>query len=179
MRNTDTKKILISMAKFVPKQTFFLQSDFTPFISKSYQNWDHSFRLLFSQDYKSLKMLDIQLWEVEKKLFKRYLKKWTDGWMFTRTDGRTNPLIESIGPEGRCFKNQTCKIERRLKKKNIWHSLRLNSEVVTRAWQILGSFVVGVKMILQVVILFLYVPCKNHTKKMEKMSKINPVVALH
>ena len=58
---------------------------------------------------------------------------------------------------------------------DIRHSLRLNAEVVARA----GFFVVGVNMILQVVILFLYVHCKNHTKKMEKMSKINPVVALH
>ena len=59
------------------------------------------------------------------------------------------------------------------------HSLRLNAEVVARAWQILGSLVVGVKIILQVVILFFYVPFRKLTKKMEKMSKINPVVVLH
>ena len=34
-------------------------------------------------------------------MFKRYLKKWTD----TQTHTRTNRLIESIGPEGRCFEN--------------------------------------------------------------------------
>ena len=36
----------------------------------------------------------------------------------------------------------------------IRHSLRLNAEVVARAWQILGSLVVGIQIILHVVILF-------------------------
>ena len=39
--------------------------------------------------------------------------------------------------------------------------------------------VAGVKIILQVVILFSDVLCRKLTKNMEKMSKINPVVALH
>ena len=43
----------------------------------------------------------------------------------------------------------------------------------------LGSLVVGVKLILQVVILFYDVHFRNLTKKMEKMSKINPVVVLY
>ena len=34
VRNTDTKKILLSKAKFAQKQ--FLRSDFSPFISKSF-----------------------------------------------------------------------------------------------------------------------------------------------
>ena len=34
----------------------------------------------------------------------------------------------------------------------LWHSLRLNAEVEAGAWQILGSLVVGVKIILQFVI---------------------------
>ena len=36
----------------------------------------------------------------------------------------------------------------------IRHSLRLNAEFVARAWQILGSLVVGVKIIFQVFIIF-------------------------
>ena len=55
----------------------------------------------------------------------------------------------------------------------LWHSLRLNAEVVAKAWQIFGSLIVGVKIILQVVILLFYVSYKKN------MSKINPVVALH
>ena len=53
----------------------------------------------------------------------------------------------------------------------IRHSLRLNVEVVARAWQNFGSLVVGVNIILQVVILSFYVPCKKLTKKMEKCPK--------
>ena len=56
--------------------------------------------------------------------------------------------------------------------------MRLNAEVVARAWQILSSVVVGVKNILYVVILFLMCLVRNLQKKMEKISKINPVVAL-
>ena len=36
----------------------------------------------------------------------------------------------------------------------IWHSLRLNAEVVARSWHILGSLVVGVKILLHVPIFF-------------------------
>ena len=53
---------------------------------------------------------------------------------------------------------------------SIRHSLRLSAEVVARAGQILGSLVVGVKILLNFFILF-YVPCKKLTKKIEKMSK--------
>ena len=54
---------------------------------------------------------------------------------------------------------------------NIWHSLRLNAEVMARAWHILDSLVVGVKIILQVVIRFFYVPCKK-LKKCPKSIKL-------
>ena len=43
-----------------------------------------------------------------KKTFKRYLKSEdTDRRTDTQTDGRTFQLIESMGPEGRCFENHT------------------------------------------------------------------------
>ena len=62
-----------------------------------------------------------------------------------------------------------CRIQN--KRQAIWHSLRLNEEVMARAWHILGSLVVGVKIILQVFILFFYVPCKKLTKKWKKFPK--------
>ena len=40
-------------------------------------------------------------------------------------------------------------------------------------------FFVGVKISLQVVIIFLMYLVRNLQKKMEKMSKINPIVTLH
>ena len=62
-RKTDYKKILLIKAKILQKQ-FFLRRDFTPFISESFQIWDHFFPLLFPKDSESLKF-----WT-----FKRYLK---------------------------------------------------------------------------------------------------------
>ena len=53
----------------------------------------------------------------------------------------------------------------------IWHSLRLNAEVVARAWKFLGSLVVWVKIILQVVILFLMCLVRNLQKKWKKCPK--------
>ena len=64
LRNTDTKKILLSKAKFAQKQYFFGAAIFTPFISKSFQIWDHFFSLLFPKDSESLKILDIQFQKV-------------------------------------------------------------------------------------------------------------------
>ena len=60
----------------------------------------------------------------------------------------------------------------------IWHSLRFNVEVVVSARQILGSLVVGVKIVLQVVILFFTCLVRNLQTKWKKMSKINSIVAL-
>ena len=51
--------------KFAKKKCFF-SNDFTPFISKNFQMWDHFFPLLFPKDSKFGK------WG--KKTFKRYLK---------------------------------------------------------------------------------------------------------
>ena len=46
------------------------------------------------------------------------------------------------------------------------HSIRLNAEVMARAWQILGSLVLRVNIILQVLILLLNVPCMKLTKNL-------------
>ena len=56
---------------------------------------------------------------------------------------------------------------------SLGHSLRLNAEFVARAWHILGSFVVGVKIIFKFVIIFFNVPCMKFTTttKMEKWPK--------
>ena len=51
----------------LPQNKLFLRSNFTPFISKSFQISDPFFLFLFPKDSKSLKTLDIQLWEVGKK----------------------------------------------------------------------------------------------------------------
>ena len=48
---------------------------------------------------------------------------------------------------------------------SLGYSLRLNAEFVARAWQILGSLVVGVKIILKFVILFFNVPCMKFKNK--------------
>ena len=85
------------------KNTILLFGDFRPLPNKKNQIWNHFFSILFPKDSESLKSLDIQLREVgAKKRFKRYLKsEQTD----RHTDRRTNRLIESFGPEGRCFDN--------------------------------------------------------------------------
>ena len=88
-----------------------LRSDFRPLPNKNVKMLDHFFPLLFPKDSESLKILDIRLWEVGgKKTVKRYLKsehtdKHTDTRPDRQTDRPTNRLIESIGPEGRCFEN--------------------------------------------------------------------------
>ena len=65
VRNTDTKKILLSKAKFA-QNLYFLRNNLTPFKSKSFQIWDHFFPLFSPKDSKSLNVLDIRLWEDEK-----------------------------------------------------------------------------------------------------------------
>ena len=79
--------------------------DFTPFVSTRFQICDPFFPLLFSKDSKNLKSMDIGLREVvEKRRLNGTSKvnRRTD----KQTDGRTFRLIESIGPEGRCFENK-------------------------------------------------------------------------
>ena len=77
---------------------------FIPPPNKNVQMWDHFFPLLFPKDSESLKILDIWLREVGAKRplnGTSKVNRQTD----TQTDIWTNRLIESIGPEGRCFEN--------------------------------------------------------------------------
>ena len=83
-----------------------LCGDFTPFIILFFKFWDHFFSLLFPKESESLKILDIQHWEVGgKKTFKHYLKsEHTDRQTHTQTNTWKFWLIKIIGPEGWCFK---------------------------------------------------------------------------
>ena len=51
-------------AKSAKKNNIFLRGDFRPLPNKNVQMLDHLFPLLFPKDSESLKILDIQLWEV-------------------------------------------------------------------------------------------------------------------
>ena len=66
---------------------------------------DHFFTLLFPKDSEPLKISDIRLREVGAKRLLNGTSK-VNRRTNTPTDRRTNRLIESIGPEGRCFENQ-------------------------------------------------------------------------
>ena len=86
------------------KKNFFLWRDFQQFSNKNVHIWDHFFPLLFPKDSESVKILDIRLREVGAKRplnGTSKVNRHTDG----HTDRRTFRLIESIGPEGRCFEN--------------------------------------------------------------------------
>ena len=63
---------------------------------------DHFFPLLFPKDFESLKILDIRLREVGAK---RRLNGTSKVNGQTDTHRWTFRLIESIGPESRCFEN--------------------------------------------------------------------------
>ena len=80
-----------------------MRGDFRPLPNKNVQIWDHFFPLLFPQGFRISKNFGHPTsGKGGKKTFKRYLKsEQTD----KQTDGRTFQLIESIGPEGRCFEN--------------------------------------------------------------------------
>ena len=63
--STDTKKKPASKAKFIENNFFFFsRGDFTPFMRKSIQIWDHFFSLVLPEDLENLKSLDIGLREV-------------------------------------------------------------------------------------------------------------------
>ena len=96
VRNTDSKKMLLSKAKFGWK-LFFFAGQFTPFISKSFQIWDHFFPLLFPKDSKNL-----TLGSGGKRCLNGTSKS-------EHTDGHTWTLwlIESIGSEGRYYEKRT------------------------------------------------------------------------
>ena len=73
------------------------------FQTKMFKSDTTSFPLLFLKDSESLKILDIRLWKVGAK---RRLNGTSKS---EHTDRQThiwkNRLIESTGPEGRCFEN--------------------------------------------------------------------------
>ena len=69
---------------------------------------DYFFPLVFPKDSESLKIFDIQLREVGAKRplnGTSKVNRQTDTWTHGPTDRQTFRLIESIGPEGRCFEN--------------------------------------------------------------------------
>ena len=70
--------------------------------------WDHFFLLLFPKDSESLKMLDIRLREVgaKRRLNGTSKSEQTHRLTHRHTHIWKNRLIESIGPEGRCFENE-------------------------------------------------------------------------
>ena len=73
VRNTNTKKILLSKAKLAEK-LFFLRGNFTPFNSKIFQIWDHFF-ITFHQGFQVSKIFGHPtLGSGGKKMFKLYLK---------------------------------------------------------------------------------------------------------
>ena len=83
---------------------FFLRGNFKPLPNKNVHIWDLFVSLLFPKDSESLKILDIWLWEVGAKRRLNCTSK-VNRRTHTRTNTRTFRLIESIGPEGRCFEN--------------------------------------------------------------------------
>ena len=81
--------------------------NFSPFISKSFQMWDHLFPSPPPQGFQISKNCGHPtLGRGDKRTIKRYLKsEHTDAHKHRQTKIWTNWLIESIGPEGRCFVN--------------------------------------------------------------------------
>ena len=81
-----------------------MRGHFRQFSNKNVQMLVNFFPLLFPKDSESLKILDIQLQEVGEKIALNGTSK-VNRHTNTRTDRQTFRLIESIGPEGRCFEN--------------------------------------------------------------------------
>ena len=79
--STDTKKILL-IRQNSPKNTIFLHCNFTPFMRKSLQIWDHLFLLLFPKDSENLKSLVIGLWELGAKRCLNGENKWKKIFIF-------------------------------------------------------------------------------------------------
>ena len=93
-----------SLRQNSPKNKLFLHSNFTPFIRKIFQIWDHFFPLLFAKDSQSVKCLEIWFREMGAKRGIKSTSK-VNRHTRTRTHERTFRLIESINTEGRCFEN--------------------------------------------------------------------------
>ena len=77
LREVGAKRRLNGVNKWKKSvKNFFRRGDFTPFMSKSFQIWDHFFPLLFPKDSENLKSLDIGLWEVGAKRRLNGVNKW-------------------------------------------------------------------------------------------------------
>ena len=64
LREVGVKRRLNGVNKWRRKKyvnKLFCRCDFTPFMNRSFQIWDHFFPLLFPKDYESLKSLHIRL----------------------------------------------------------------------------------------------------------------------
>ena len=70
VREVGAKKHLNKVNKWKnqKKNLFFCRGNFTPFMSKSFQLWDHLFSILFPKDSEYIKSLDIELREEEKNI---------------------------------------------------------------------------------------------------------------
>ena len=94
-------KISCSLRPNLPKNKHFLRCNFTPFISKSIQIWDHFFPLSFpkNSESESENFGHLTLGSGGKKTFKRYYKsEQTDGRTNTRTDILTYRKNPTRGP---------------------------------------------------------------------------------
>ena len=81
-----------------------MRGDFRQLSNKNVQMLDH---ITFPKGFQISKyILDIRLWEVGAKRPLNGTSK-VNRQTQRRTDRRTFRLIESIGPEGRCFENVT------------------------------------------------------------------------
>ena len=85
------------------KKNSFRCGAFQPFVSKNVQIWDHFFSLFFNKEFQiSKKFGHWTLRSGGTKTVKLSEKVW---WTKKPTNMLTSRLIESIGPEGRCFEN--------------------------------------------------------------------------
>ena len=87
------KRYLKSEKKKSEKKNLFCGAILDNFLNKNFHIWDHFFPLLFPKDSESLKILDIQLWEVgEKRPLNGTSKvnRQTDGHTDRRTHGQTD-----------------------------------------------------------------------------------------
>ena len=100
--STDTKKVLLGRQNS-PKNKLFFARRFYTLYEQKFSNLRPLLSITFPQGFRISKIFGHPTsGSGGKKTFKRYLKsEQTD----RQTHGRTNRLIESIGPEGRCFEN--------------------------------------------------------------------------
>ena len=119
---------------------FFYHGDFLPFMSKSFQIWDHFFPLLFPKNSKPLKFLDIQLWEVGAKRplnDTSKVNRHTDRQTHTCTHIWVRFLRTGIGPELCDFFKKFGWL--------LWPNVNKNNFVFNLLWEIFFTKVLGKK----------------------------------